>query len=90
MALEPQEAEDDVVYWCLDDEEWKAFLVQGSYGDGVCDCPRSQWLVIQHFIWKRRGELVSCYVQGRGKGLVNKLPSGTDPRRGMIMWLYLE
>uniref|UniRef100_A0A8C7H0B1 EGF containing fibulin extracellular matrix protein 1 n=1 Tax=Oncorhynchus kisutch TaxID=8019 RepID=A0A8C7H0B1_ONCKI len=45
---------------CLDDEEGKAFLVQGSYGDSECccdvsDCTRSQGLTIQCLNRKRRG-----------------------------------
>jgi hypothetical protein len=52
VTLEPQVAEDDFVHQCLNDEEGKAFLVQGSHVEGewccdVCDYPGSQWSTIQ-------------------------------------------
>ena len=80
MALQPWEAMNDFVYGCLDEEEGKAFLVQGSHRDGewccdVCDCPRSQWSIIQRL--KRKGERVRGYDQGGGKVLVNVIPHGT-------------
>ena len=53
--MEPQEAKDDFMYGCLDDEEGKVYLVQRYQSDGewcwdVCDRPRSQWPVVQRLI----------------------------------------
>ena len=73
MTLEPRKAED---------EEWKAFLVHGSHGEGewCCDVRDSagfQWLFIKGLDRKRRGEQVRGDVQEGDKGLVDKIPSDT-------------
>ena len=41
MALEPWEAEDDLVSWCTSDEGRDVFLLNGLHGESdVCDGSR--------------------------------------------------